>query len=92
MALEIPKQQDQEEHNSEHEQTEVVTFSIRAAQWNTRCHAYLDAVFPTKLRVLIKLRETLRLYFSESWRQHAGPEKQAALFTCFSWSQPALQT
>jgi len=53
MALEIPKQQDQEEHNSEHEQTEVVTFSIRAAQWNTRCHAYLDAVFPTKLRVLI---------------------------------------
>jgi len=65
MAFEVPKQQDQEEHDCEHEQTEVVAFSIRAAHWSTGCHAYLDAVFHAKLRVLIKLRETLRLYFSE---------------------------
>jgi hypothetical protein len=63
MAFEVPKQQDQEEDDYQHEKTEVVAFSIRAAHWNTRSHGYLDAVLWTKLRVLIKLRETLRLYF-----------------------------
>src|SRR5579859_1370285 len=97
MAFEKPKQQDQEEHDCQHEKTEVVAFSIRAAQWNTRCHTQLDAIFGTDLRVLIKLRETLRLYFSESWRQHAGPRK-AGCSVCLpfvilpSWTQPALQT
>ena len=83
MALEVPKQQDHEEHDCQHEQTETVAFSIRAAHWNTGCHAYLDTVFQAMLRALIKLRETLRLYFSESWKQHAGPEKQAALLPAF---------
>lgn len=40
MAFEVPKQQDQEEHDCQHEKTEVVAFGVRAsAHWNTRCHA-----------------------------------------------------
>src|ERR1051326_4005631 len=90
VAFEVPEQQDHQEHVCQHEQTEVVAFRIRAAHWNTRCHAYLDAVFQIKLRVLIKLRETLQLYFLRVGGN--TPDQQSRLLCLPAFRVPACVT
>ena len=59
MALEIPHQQDKEENDSEHENGKVMAGGIRAAPCGAGCHGNLDAIFMTKCRCNMKLKETL---------------------------------
>jgi len=59
MTLEIPHQQNEKYNDREHAKAKVVPGGISTSPCGAGCHGSLDALFVTKCRCNIKLKETL---------------------------------